>query len=115
MGLARWWIKNAPGSPGSIAKAMAVAYSRIRAAQPRAAKSDLLMATLRARYPAHQLDEDAAARLVHDSKGSLAGLILQVITIEIPHAILGAPSHPHTFCEMVSVVNEVVAEQAPGA
>jgi hypothetical protein len=115
MGLGRWWITHGPGSPGSVAKAMARAYDRIRTAYPSASKVEVLAATLRSRYSDRELDNDALNRIVNECGGSLSRLTLAVIHREI-RAATGAMYHaPSAYMEMVSVVHEVTQTYAPGA
>jgi len=66
MSLARWWITH---GPGSVAKAMATAYSRIRAAYPSASNVHLLLSTLRTRYSEREIDPATASRMVEECWG----------------------------------------------
>ena len=115
MGLAKWWITHGPCSPGSVAKAMAVVYSRLKTASPLLPKDDLLLATLRTRYSVSQIDDATANRMVKNSKGRLPELTSQLISLEIP-AVTGAMLNaPDVYLEMLEVVREVTAKFAPGA
>ena len=113
MGLGRWWITHGPGSPGSVAKVMARSYTRIKNAYPAMAQSDLLFMTLRTRYSEYKLDETAVVRMIEESQGKLANLIVQVIHLEIPAATGAMINAPSVYLEMLDVVDEVVSRYAP--
>lgn len=115
MGLRKWWITHGPGSPGSVAKAMAMAYSRLKTASPSLSKDALLLATLRSRYSAGEIDNATANKMVKDSKGRLAQLTNQVISLEIPAATGAMLNAPNVYLKMLEVVNEVTAKFAPRA
>jgi len=115
MGLGKWWITHGPGSPGSVAKAMAMAYSRLKTASPSLSKDALLLATLRTRYSVYEIDEASANEMVKDSKGRLAELTNQVIILEIPAATGAMVNAPNAYFLLLEVVNEVTAKFAPGA
>lgn len=115
MGLGRWWITHGPGSPGSVAKAMARAYSTMKATYPTASKDELLLITLRTRYSESEIDNDTADTMSKDSEGRLVQLTLQVIMRENPAATGAMMNAPDVYAEMLSVVQEVTARLAPGA
>jgi len=115
MGLGKWWITHGPGSPGSVAKAMAMAYSRLKAYYPTASQDELLLATLRSRYSEGEIDNATANKIVKDSKGRLAELTYQVIILEIPAATGAMVNAPNAYLMMRDVINEVTAKFAPGA
>jgi hypothetical protein len=115
MGLGKWWITHGPGSPGSVAKAMAMAYSRLKIASPSLSKDALLLATLRTRYSVYEIDNATANKMVKDSKRRLAKLTNQVISLEIPAATGAMVNAPTVYLKMLEVVNEVTAKFAPGA
>jgi hypothetical protein len=112
----RWWITHGPGSPGSVAKSMARAYSRIRAMYSKASKDELLMMTLCSRYAVvRKIDDITANQMVKDSEGRLAKLTLHVIRREIPTATSAMLNAPDVYLEMLDVIEEVTAKFAPGA
>ena len=113
MGFGRWWITHGPGSPGSVAKAMAMSYNRLRGAYPSASNVHLLFSTLRTRYPL--MDDTTITQMVDECKGSLIELTLIVIHREIPAATGAMCNAPSVYSEMLDVVNEVTQRYAPGA
>lgn len=115
MGLGRWWMTHGPGSAGSIAKAMAKAYSRIKAAYPGSSKGELLFMTLRSCYSETQLDDGTAIEIVRMSEGYLAALTLQVVLFENPAARGARLQAPEVYAEMLEILKEVTAEFAPGS
>ena len=135
MGLGRWWITHGPGSPGSVAKAMANSYRRIKAAyqtasqagaeieritgcrlkDPIVSQDELLLATLRCRYSQQEIDDNTANRMVKDSDGHLSQLTLQIIMLEIPAATGAMMNAPQVYTDMIDVVMEVTSKFAPGA
>lgn len=115
MGLGRWWITHGLGSPGSVAKAMAKAYSRLRVAYPAAANAHLLFLTLRSRYTEFEIDDATVTKMIEESEGSLAKLTLMVIHREIPAATGAMCNAPSVYLEMLDVVSEVTQKYAPGA
>jgi len=117
MGLGKWWLTHGPGSPGSVAKAMAMAYSRFKAYYPTASHDELLLVTLRSRYSEYdgEIDNATANKMVKESKGRLAELTNQVIILEIPAATGAMVNAPNVYLKMLEVVNEVTAKFAPGA
>jgi hypothetical protein len=115
MGLGRWWITHGPGSPGSTAKAMAITYSRIRAAYPNATKTDVLLTTIRARYSESEIDEDTVLGMIKRSKGKLANLTQEIVLLENSAAIGAMINAPDVFGEMLNVIIEVTERYAPGA
>ncbi len=115
MGLGRWWITHGLGSPGSIAKAMATAYSRCRKKYPSLSKKAILFETLRSRYSESEIDEAIARRMVKDSKENLVQLTFEIIHREIPAASSALVNAPDVYNEMIDVVEEITAKFAPGA
>jgi len=115
MGLGKWWITYGPGSPGSVAKAMSKAYSRIKAANPTVSKTELLLITLRTRYSESEIDYATANKMVRDSEGSLVKLTIQIIMREIPAATGAMYNAPDVYYEMLNVVQEATGKFAPGA
>lgn len=113
MGLGKWWITHGPGSPGSVAKAMAMAYSRLKAYYPTASQDELLLATLRSRYSEGEIDNATANKIVKDSKGRLAELTYQVIILEIPAASGAMLNAPDVYGKMLEVIDEVTAKFTP--
>lgn len=115
MGLGRWWLTHGPGSPGSIAKAMARAYRVSKSLHPQASQDELLLRTLRTRYSKSQMDDDVATGLVRSAEGKLAALTLAIIELEIPGKVEATRINaPEVYAEMISVVNEVIAKYALG-
>jgi hypothetical protein len=115
MGLGKWWITHGPGSPGSVAKAMARAYSSMKAANPSTPKDELLLITLRTRYSESEINDATANEIVKDCEGRLAHLTLKVIMHEIPAATGAMLNAPLVYFEMLNVIQEVTARFAPGA
>jgi len=115
MGLGRWWITHGLGSPGSVAKAMARSYSRLKAAYPMASQDELLLMTLRTRYSEAEIDNVTAHEMVKRSRRRLAKLTLEVIMLEIPAATGAMLNAPDVYYNMVDVVEEVTGKFAPGA
>ena len=116
MGLGKWWITHGPGSPGSVAKAMAMAYSRLlKAYYSTTSQDELLLATLRSRYSEREIDNATAHKMVKDSKGRLSKLTYQVIIREIPAASGAMLNAPDVYAKMLEVIDEVTAKFAPGA
>jgi hypothetical protein len=115
MGLGKWWITHGLGSPGSVAKSMARAYSRIKTAYPTASKNELFLATLRTRYTEVEISDATANKMVKDSEGCLAKMTLQVVMAEIPAATGAMLNAPQVYAKMVDVIEEVTAKFAPGA
>jgi hypothetical protein len=115
MGLGRWWITHGPGSPGSVAKAMARAYSSMKAAYPSASRDELLLITLRTRYSESEINNATASEIVRDCEGRLAHLTLKVIMHEIPAATGAMLNAPRVYLDMLNVVQEVTATFASGA
>ena len=81
MGLAKLWLTHGPGSPGSIARAMANAYVRIRIMHPEASAQELLATTLMTRY-GERLGPDEFAMVVQAVQ---AGESLSELTIQVWH------------------------------
>ena len=115
MGLGKWWITHGPGSPGSVAKAMARSYTRMKAAYPTSSQDELLFATLRNRYSEGEIDNATANKMVKDSKGLLAKFTCQVIMLEIPAATSAMLNAPDVYYKMLGVIDEVTDKFAPGA
>ena len=115
MGIGRWWMKHGPGSIGSVAKRMAIAFSTLQKAKPNLDKESLLLATLRTRYKGSTIDDSLAAEMISVAQGSLATLTIQIIHLENPHAAGAQLRAPEVYAEMLDIVGEVTEEYAPGA
>jgi hypothetical protein len=102
------------GSVGE-AKTMAKAYSRIEMACIQASQQDLLLMTLRTRFP--QTDDETLIQMLGVSEGSLGTLTVLVVHNEFPAwKVEGAMRNaPEIYAEMIEVVYEVTPEYAPGA
>jgi len=115
MGLGKWWLTHGPGSPGSIAKTMAISYSRIRAAYPSATKTDVLLTTIRTRHSESELSEETALGMIKRSEGRLEKLIQEIVFWEIfPKAVGAMMNAPEVYNEMLEVIREVTERYAPG-
>ena len=110
MGFGRWWMKHGPGSAGSVAKRMAIAFSTIQKANPHLNKQELLLATLRTRYNSTEIDDSRAARMVSAAQGELTALTIQVIHLENPHAAGAQLRAPDVYAEMLDIILEVTEE-----
>ena len=115
MGLGKWWMTYGPGSPGSVAKRMAVSYSLLKRGAAGASHDDLLLMTLRARYNAAEIPDHAAAQMVAASEGQLAKLTLQVLQLENPRVSMAAMRAPTVYEEVIEIIRDVTARHAPGA
>lgn len=103
------------GSAGSVARAMATAYNRVKAYYPGCSANELLFLTLRTRCSEAQLDDASAVEMVRTSGGHLARLSLQVIHIENPAARDAMLHAPAKYVEMLDVIKEVTTQFAPGS
>lgn len=115
MGFSRWMMTHFPGSVGSAAKAMAMAYKKLKAIYPEASHDELLLRTLRTRYSEAELNFSKAMKMVGDSQWRLDWLTIEVIYLENPTAQDAAFGAPEVYREMLEVVMEVTKKFAPEA
>lgn len=107
MGFGKWLMIHGPGSVGSVAKAMAKAYTAIKTQCPESTRDELLLMTLRTRYSEAQLNNATALEMVKNSQGRLFALTLQVIHMENSFAQKTMLNAPDIYMEMIKVVEEV--------
>ncbi len=111
MGLSKWWLTYGPGSPGSIARAMAKSYLKIKLANPGASENDLLYATLTGRYATFGgLDIVTATSMVEDSEGNLYKLSIQVWQREDPRSLTAAIRVPQVYLDCLQIIKEETAK-----
>lgn len=115
MGIARFILRHGPGSPGSVAKAMAKWYTRITSARPDLTHEQVLYATLRSRYPEQKLGEDALQQMLAESKGDLATLSMLVVHFGNAAANESMLTLPDIYAQAIEIVRDVTAAHAPAA
>ncbi len=120
MGPGKLWLTHGPGSPGSIARAMANAYVRIRSANHEMSKRDLLCMTLMSRYgelnPKSTLGEEMLQMLFQAIQAgeSLSELTIQVWHRENPMALRAQidPLGQSAYSQAVQIIKEETAKIA---
>ena len=111
MGLGKWWLTHGPGSPGSIARAMAKSYLILKNAYPGAPENDLLHATLKNRYAmSGGLDQTTAQEMLEASEGSLSKLTIQVWQKEVPRSSNAAIYAPEAYMASIQVIENEISK-----
>jgi len=111
MGFGKWWLTHGPGSPGSIARAMAKSYLILKNAYPNAPEKDLLHATLMNRYAiSGGLDQTTAQKMVEAAEGSLSKLTIQVWHNEVPKSLNAAIYATEVYMESIQVIENEISK-----
>ena len=118
MGLGKLLLTHGPGSPGSIARAMANAYTRIRSANRGMSKRDLLCMTLMSRYgqlnPRSTLGSEMLQMLFQavQAGDSLSELTIQVWHRDNPMALRAQmdPRGQAAYSQSVQIIKEETAK-----
>jgi len=110
MGIGKWWLKHGPGSPGSIAKAMGIAFRVLHSQNPDFSLEDLLRVILKSRYMTLVGQEEQDA-IIRKARGSLIRLTLLVVERERWKDLMGAPGEIYSMA--FDAVLEVLRVQAP--
>ena len=114
MGLLRFILKHGPGSPGSTAKAMGVAYKRFRRKEPGAAHHQLVAAALAQRYELiSRADAGQQGRMLDASGGSFTTLVMEIVKLENPRGYEGISTTVGLREQCYTVVNEVLRRYVP--
>lgn len=114
MGLGEWWLTHGPGSPGSIARAMAKAYVNLKRANPGASRDELLRLTLMSRYVmSGGLDESRATAMLESAGGRLGKLTILVWLMEVPQAMDSLSNAPDVYSLSVQIIEKETARIAP--
>jgi hypothetical protein len=107
MGIAKWWLKYAPGSPGAIARSLSEDYIKWQNIYPSSSDEELLSHTFKNRlltekmFRFEPLTEKEQERLIKKFNGSLKELIVFIVQRENPSA---AKRHR----SMTEVIDEVM-------
>ena len=113
MASSEWTLTCAPGSVGSVAKVMATVYSQLARDHPQLTKKELLVKTLRSRYP--KISDARAWQMVKRGAHRLEYLILQVLWEEHSGYRKAFASNRFRYAEMLDTVKRMTDAHAPGA
>jgi len=114
MRLGKWWLKHGPGSPGSIARAVAKDYLRWKEEYPQESQNELLRKVLQVRILAERsvglrsLTDEEQEQVVIECDGSLEKLILAVVHMENPAAEEARVNAPKVYKQMLNIIAETV-------
>ena len=119
MGLGKWWLTHGPGSPGSMAKAMAKDYVLWREETPGANEDELLALVLATRINSEimvgfqdhpPLDEQEQSNIISNIDGYLNKLVLYIVHRENQEADITKLGAPDIYAKMLEVIDDVVAK-----
>jgi hypothetical protein len=122
MGLAKFWLKHGPGSPGSVTKVMARSYSIVKRNSPTHTHEQILQQALSFRYAiarvaSSDLQNQMLVAAVSDrslsKRDTFTKLIFEILQLENPKAF----PLPREVMELaVEVIHETLDKQlAPGS
>lgn len=118
--LLRFYWSHGPGSVGSVAKTMTKTYSDFQRRYPEKSKKDLIILTLKSRYPF----EDGTKNIVGQSLPASAEFIVEGYGDSLHNAIMIVLSVEHPEISQVSVdvmsevndiIDEMIRKYAPDA
>lgn len=114
MGFRKWIMKHGIGSIGSVAKTMAISYTRFRRAYPFETENEIMNQTLSTRYP--EYPKEVIKDMVEISNNNLHALIFLVILNEYPVASRAVNDiFSSVGTEMSEVIDEMIYKYAPDA
>jgi len=114
MGLKEWWIRHGPGSPGKIAKTMAMVATIIRRAYPQISLKEVLLRTFRTRYSRDEISDRKARKMV-GTPPNLEGLTIRVIRREYGIAGRTEMVNPDLYPVTLQIIRDVTRKYAPWA
>ena len=121
MGIGDWLRRHGPGSPGSVARAMARAYVHLKATSPNASRTEILSATLMSRYPpGRQFPKNPDLFVLHaleeiavDSICTLSQLTAKVWREERFGHIIAGDRQADIYFSGVRIIEEEIRKIAP--
>jgi len=109
-------IKHGLGSPGSIARAMAITYRRLRKQEPSTDEKEILRKTFLTRIQARELwgkgreDDSKIQEVLSSSSVTLLDITMFIVLQEHPE-ILNSPPSYGSAAEMHEKVKRIVEER----